>query len=422
MTSRRPLMIGRHVAPAGAPIALSDLKRWLSRPASGADAGAELRQAICAHLGRSHCQLTSTGRAGLTVLLSAFRSLVPPERDEVVLPSYTCYSVAASVVRAGLRLRIVDVDPSSIDFDLEKLGNEDFRRVLAVVVTNLYGLPGRLPEISRIARDNNVFLIDDAAQSLGARVGGRPSGAWGDAGLLSFDKGKAVSAIDGGAVVTDSDAVAREIEVRLRGSGRPGLLTTCAQALKVGAYVAFLRPEWYWIVNALPGLGLGRTEYRTDFPLRAASPWLAALAATMWPRLTDFCVRRVANARRYLEGISRISAFTPVRPVAGAEPTYLRLPLVAADEDLQRRLIGELNGAGIGASGSYPGAISDIAAVRPHLAGRPDATAGRSVAGRIVTLPTHPYVSPRDIDRALGVLVACSPRVAVDGVMSGTAK
>ena len=404
-------MIGRYVAPAGAPINGGDIARWLRRVLERHDSEEELRRAICARLGQKHCALTSTGRAGLAIVLCALRGLTSPERDEVVLPSYTCYSVAASVARAGLRARIVDVDPVSVDFDLEKLGNVNFRRVLAVVVTNLYGLPGQLPEIARIARDSGVFLVDDAAQSLGARVGGRASGAWGDAGLLSFDKGKAVSAIDGGAVVTGSDTVAGAMEQQLRGLGQPRGRTTCGQIVKVGAYVTFLRPRLYWIINALPGLGLGQTVYRTDFPLRSASPWLAALAATMWPRLEEFTARRTANADRYLAGLQQAPVVAAVQPVKGAEPSYLRFPVLAPDQASRDLLVRDLNRAGIGATASYPGSIADIPGVRPQLAGEPDAAVGRSISRRVITLPTHPYVSQSDIERTLGVLAASSKRV-----------
>ena len=75
----------------------------------------------------------------------------------------------------------------------------DFSRVLAVVTANLYGIPNALPDLERIARERGVYLLDDAAQSLGARLGGRAVGTFGDAGLYSFDKGKIICTIQGGA-------------------------------------------------------------------------------------------------------------------------------------------------------------------------------------------------------------------------------
>jgi dTDP-4-amino-4,6-dideoxygalactose transaminase len=338
------------------------------------------------------------------VLLSALKTCAPPERDEVLLPSYTCYSVPASVARAGLRVRVVDVSPETLDFDLERLGNADFRRVLAVVPTSLYGLPSQLDRIAGIAADRRVFLVDDAAQALGAAVGGRPAGGWGDAGLVSFDKGKAVSAIDGGAIVANVGPVAEAVERAVRSLGRHRFGASVEGCLKAAVYAGCLRPSLYWLPNSLPGLRLGRTEYRVDFPVRSASPLLAALGVTMWPKLAAFVSARVANARQYLSALPANEAIVRVSPVEHAQPSYLRLPVLARTRELRNRLLDRLHAVGVGATGSYPGSIADIPAIQSLLAAAPDATVGRSVAGRIITLPTHPYVSGSDIERAIAVL------------------
>ncbi len=394
--------------PAGSPIRGRDLVAWSRLWTRLGESEQELEKLICADLGRRHCQLASTGRAGLTLLLSALKSLAAPERNEVVLPSYTCYSVAASTVRAGLRPRVVDIEQATLDFDLEQLGNTDFRRVVAIVATNLYGLPGRLPIVARIARDNGVFLVDDAAQSLGATVGGRSSGAWGDAGLLSFDKGKPLAAIDGGALVTDSDAIALALQARMNDLPRPGILAMLEHSAKLMAYVVFLRPSLYWMPSALPGLGLGETFYEDRFPVLRDSRWLAALARAMWPRLAEFSNCRRANAARYLARMPDVPVVTPVRPVEGAEASYLRFPVLARDNALRDRLVRDLQQVGIGATGSYPGSIADIPALRDVLAGPTNAVAGRAVARRILTLPTHAYVTVGDVDRVVNAIDACA--------------
>src|SRR5690606_13714195 len=107
----------------------------------------------------------------------------------------------ASIVRAGLRPRLCDVDPATMGMSPEALERADFSRVLAIVSANLYGLPNALPAIERITRERGVFMLDDAAQALGARIAGRAVGSFGDAGLYSFDKGKIICTIQGGAIV-----------------------------------------------------------------------------------------------------------------------------------------------------------------------------------------------------------------------------
>ena len=198
----------------------------------------------------------------MTLLLRAMRRLCPPTRNEVIVPSYTCYSVAASVVKAGLRIRIVDIDPATLGYAAPELESADFSRVLAIVATNLYGLPNDLPALARLARARGVFLIDDAAQAMGASIGGRPSGTWGDAGLFSFDKGKNVSAIDGGVVVVNSGALAEAMELETAGLPSPGISRAGVDIAKAIAYSVLLRP---WLVldpEQHPAAGAGEDGIR----------------------------------------------------------------------------------------------------------------------------------------------------------------
>jgi dTDP-4-amino-4,6-dideoxygalactose transaminase len=93
----------------------------------------------------------------------------------VIVPAYTCYSVPAAIERAGLKPRLCDIDPATLAWTTG-LGHCDFSRTLAVISANLYGLPNALGEIEAFAAPN-VFLLDDAAQALGAKLDGRAAGS-----------------------------------------------------------------------------------------------------------------------------------------------------------------------------------------------------------------------------------------------------
>jgi dTDP-4-amino-4,6-dideoxygalactose transaminase len=413
----------RFVAPAGTPMGVADLLAASRRLMSRTDPGVSLKAALARTAGVRYAHLVSTGRAAMTLILSTLRdqSQTTPRlvagaavaaRDEVIIPSYTCFSVAASVVKAGLRPRIVDVDPLTMDFDRDRLARSDMRRVLAIVATNLYGTPSDLPALAAFARSAGVYLVDDAAQALGARIGTRPAGTWGHVGLYSFDKGKNVAAIDGGAIVTDSEVLNAALQARVGRLPAPPFSARCAGVVKAIVYAGLLRPQLYWIPNGIPQLGLGATIYTTDFPLQAAARPLTALAATMIGRLDELTQARRRNAqalRRRLEHIPGI-ALPAERP--GVTAACLRWPMLAAAADSKRALIAELNAAGIGATGSYPTSLADVPDLAGILAGIEDeAAGGRDLAARIVTLPTHPYLTSADIETIGRV---------VERVMAGT--
>ncbi len=390
----------RHLAPAGAPIRAGDLVRWAALDLPGRNVARDLRERVCERFEVRHAFLFATGRAALTVLLRAFRRLAGNERDEVILPSYTCYSVAASVVKAGLRPRLVDISPESLDYEPTVLSRTDFSGVLAVVATNLYGLPNDLEALTRLARDRGVFLIDDAAQAMGASLAGRWCGTWGDAGLYSFDKGKNVSAIDGGVVVTNSDAVASAVQEEIRGLTTAPLQASATGVIKALAYWLLLRPSAYWIPNRAPGLGLGRTVFTTDFPLEAPPRALSALASTVLRRLEYVNLRRTQNATQLMAALRGVAGITLVTPAPTSDPVYLRLPIIVDDASARDVLMARLVNAGIGATASYPRALIDVPEIRHFLgSSSADTPGGRFVADRILTLPTHPFVDEADIGR-----------------------
>lgn len=396
----------RRLAPAGAPIKLADLAQWASVSVSTTDVGDALRQEIADRFQVRHSVLVSTGRAGMTLLLRAMRRCAPADRDEVVLPSYTCYSVAASVVKAGLRPRLVDIVPETLDLSAHELGRTDFSRVLAVVTTSLYGLPGDLPSISRLARERGVFLIDDAAQAMGAQVQGRWSGTWGDAGLFSFDKGKNVAAVDGGVILTGSDELARALRQEMAGLSAPGVAASALHIVKALAYSVLLRPWLYGFATRLPGLGLGKTVFSTDFPLEVSDRALVALGLTMIRRLDEFTRARVANATALIEGLAGLAGIRVIQPLAGSLPVYLRLPVLFDSAGARDAAVEALNAVGIGSTRSYPASLADVPELQHLIVGDRLAAGGRRVASTIATLPTHPFVSTADRQLTLVTLGA----------------
>jgi dTDP-4-amino-4,6-dideoxygalactose transaminase len=398
----------RQVAPAGTSIGAATLAAWLLTLARhrGASTNA-LATAFAQRPGLVYSLPITTGRAGLVVILKALASLADPRRRRVIVPSYTCYTVAASVVHAGLSPLAVDISPDTLDFDLTELERLDTADVLAIVPTSLFGLPSDLPALSAFARRRGLRLVDDAAQALGAAIGGRASGTWGDAGLYSLDKGKNITTIDGGVAVTADPEVAKALA-----AAAPALTPRSGRtdAIKLLAYAALLRPWLYWLPNRLPGVQLGATHYPHEIPLETYPPILAAMGLVMLPRLEAVNAARRAVAAEIDRAVSGVPGLTRIRPHAGAHAVYLRYPLLAASRAHRDAILEACRQRGLGATGSYPLAIVDVPELAGHVAARQGACPnGRAVAERIVTLPTHAYVRPRDVAAIRAALEAAAP-------------
>jgi dTDP-4-amino-4,6-dideoxygalactose transaminase len=396
----------RFVPPAGTPVSAADVVNSLGAALTDHDEVERFKADLRARIGVRYCEFVSTGRAGLTLALLALKSIDGGKRDEVVIPSYTCFSVPASVVKAGLKVRLADVDPTTLDVVPNVLDRISDSRVLAVVATNLYGLPNDLPAIARAARDRGVYVVDDAAQCLGGEIGGRPSGTWGDVGLYSFDKGKNVTSIDGGVLVTGSDRVAAAIAGQVKGLRRSTLKESAIHVAKLLIYAAFLHPRRYWLPNSLPFLGLGTTPYQTDYPLAQYDAWMAPLGRRLFARLDIVSTQRRAVAERYRKLLPWGTRLQAVVPRPEAMPAYLRYPVLVHPE-YREKVLSALRAEGIGATASYPEAINDIPELQGVLRSEDRILpGGRDVAHRILTLPTHGYVTEHDQERIAAVIGA----------------
>jgi dTDP-4-amino-4,6-dideoxygalactose transaminase len=158
-------------------------------------------------------------------------------------------------------------------------------------------------------------------------------------------------------------------------------------------------------VRSLPGLKLGQTPYELDYPITRYSPSLAGIAVRLCRRLDAINAERIANAERLRAALADVAAIELITPPAGARPVYLRLPVLVRSRALRDRLIVALEADGIGATASYPSALADVPDVKVRLApDSADTPAARSVAERILTLPTHAYSPPDLADRVRAIV------------------
>jgi len=384
----------RLVAPAGAPLPIRTALPSVL-PNAGDDRG--LVKLLGKHLDGQSPFFVSSGRAALAILLRALQQ--GSDRREVVLPAYTCFSVPSAVARAGLVIRLCDVDPKTLDLDLNALVRLDLGKALCIVPSGLYGMPGDLSALEQIARDSRTFLVDDAAQCLGATKDGRPCGTFGDVGFYSLGRGKGITTMGGGILVTRRDDLARRIEQEVRTLPRPTVWNVCAAVGSSLLFAAMLRPSRYWLLDHAPFLELGASYFEPDFPIAQLSAYQRRLARRLLPLLDSYNRIRREHADQLRVGIEGVEGIEVPRPLEGANPVYLRFPILTRDERHRSRLVRGLREAGIVASPSYPTSIGDIPGITPYLAPDQEPCPGaRSIATRILTLPTHSGVTPRDLE------------------------
>lgn len=397
-----------YIAPAGTPLTFTDIIAGCTQGLADSGSG-KLQAALLAHTQLPKAWPICSGRAAMTMVLAAMKEAADPARREVIVPAYTCYSVPASIIRAGLQPRLCDIDPETLSPRLDDLQRFDPKRVLAIVSANLYGIPNDLPAIESAAQQMGAFMLDDSAQSLGARIAGRAVGTYGDIGLYSFDKGKNITTLQGGALVARTGVLAHAVERHYDRLPSAEVIDTLLLLAKLPVYSALLRPTLYGAVHKLPFLGLGRTMYEERYPITRLSTLLGGLAARMFKRLHTINQTRARNATHIIESLRDVPGIETIRVPEAAEPVYVRLPLLVADSKQRQTLLSSLDVAGIGATASYPLALCDVPEVARVLPDQDKNMVGaRHVANSIVTLPTHPYCPPDLAERVRTVALTAS--------------
>lgn len=156
---------------------------------------------------------------GSDAIVAALMALDVGPGDEVIVPAFTFFATAASVVRVGARPVFVDILPDTFNIDPAAVGAAVTDRTRAIIPVHLYGQCADMPRIMTIADKNGIPVIEDAAQAIGATFNDRPSCGFGRAGTLSFYPTKNLSAIgEAGMVLTDDEKLAETLRVvRLQG-------------------------------------------------------------------------------------------------------------------------------------------------------------------------------------------------------------
>ncbi|MBK7003937.1 MAG: DegT/DnrJ/EryC1/StrS family aminotransferase [Burkholderiales bacterium] len=166
----------------------------------------EFEGEFAAYVGAKHCIGVANG---LDALVLSIEALDLPAGSEVLVASNTYIATILAIVRAGHRPVLVEPELETFNMDAALLPQALTANTRAICVTHLFGKPCRMDGIAAFAREHSLRLVEDCAQSHGARFGGRMTGTFGDAGCFSFYPTKNLGAIgDAGAIVTSDDALA----------------------------------------------------------------------------------------------------------------------------------------------------------------------------------------------------------------------
>ena len=398
---------------AGLPLQWSDLRP--GAPTLAVD--------IAAQLGTPPLQLECSGSACLLIALLTLREL-QPQRRRVVVPAYTCPLVAIVVHQAGLELQLCDLRHGHYDMDPTALRAACDEQTLAIIPTHLAGRVTDVETASSVARQVGAYVIEDAAQALGARYNGTSVGLSGDIGFFSLAAGKGLSIYEGGLLLARDPELREKLAHTATRLVPSSFIKECRRSVELLGYAALYRPGGLRLAYGNP---LRRALRRGDpvsavgddfpltIPVHRVGRWRQAVGAHAATRLPAFIEQLTTQAKHRVTRLRQIGGIEVLDDPVGSQGTWPFLLLLLPDQTCRDMALAQLWEAGLGVSRLFIHALPDYT----YLAGIVPAQAvpnARDFAARSLTVSNSPWVTDDDFEAICAVLseVMQAPRPAAD--------
>lgn len=300
---------------------------------------------------------------GTTALVAALQVLDLEPGDEVITSPFTFVATVNAILQAGATVRFADINDTDFALDpasVERLINDRTRVIMPV---HLYGQMADMEPIERLAAAHGLRVVEDSAQSHGARYRGRAAGSYG-MGTFSFYATKNITTAEGGMITTDDDDIAARLRI-LRNQG--------------------MRARYEYVMA-------GNNYRLTDLH--------AALALPQLERYSETVAQRRRNAAALTDGLQNVRGIVTPATFADRDHVWHQYTIRVTSESAVTRdaFVGALAERGVGSGIYYPGLIIDAEAYQ----GRPDVIADATpvaarVASEVLSLPVHTELSEEDI-------------------------
>ncbi|MEO8206817.1 MAG: DegT/DnrJ/EryC1/StrS family aminotransferase, partial [Chthoniobacterales bacterium] len=314
---------------------------------------------VCAYTGAKHAVALSSGTDALLV---AFLALGIGAGDEVICPSYTFFASAGCIARTGAKPVFVDSLEDTFNLDPQKLEEKITPKTRAILVVHLFGQAAAMNEIREIAKRHNLPVIEDAAQTLGARYEDQAVGTMGCFGTYSFFPSKNLGGFgDAGLLVTNDDALA-EKSLRLRNHG--------------------MHPKYH---HSMIG-----GNFRID-------ALQAALLRVKLPHLDTYCEKRAKNAAQYQKLLAKVEGIILPAVKAGNHCIWNQFTL-RVKNGKRDALRDYLAGQGIGSEIYYPIPMHQQECFHYLNYKREDFPIASQLAEEALSIPIYPELAEAQID------------------------
>ena len=176
----------------------------------------EFEKTLAKYLGVNYCVAMNSGTSALHATMLAYNI---KKNDEVLIPSFTFVSTANAALMVQAKPKFIDIETDTYGMDPDLLEKSISKKSKLIMPVHYSGLPCKIDQIRLIAKKNKQILVEDSAESIGAKINSKKIGSFGDASIFSFAGNKVLTTGEGGAVTTNSSKLCKKFKL-IRSHGR----------------------------------------------------------------------------------------------------------------------------------------------------------------------------------------------------------
>ncbi|MEM5829233.1 MAG: DegT/DnrJ/EryC1/StrS family aminotransferase [Candidatus Aenigmatarchaeota archaeon] len=315
----------------------------------------EFEEKIAEYIGVKYAVATSSGT---TALHTALLAVGIKPGDEVITTPFTFVATANSILYCGARPVFVDVDEKTFNIDPTKIEEKITDKTKAILPVHLYGHPADVKSLTEICEDNDLILVEDAAQALGAEFDGKKVGSFGDCAIFSFYPTKNITTGEGGMVVTNDEKIAEK----------------CRKIRSHGEY------QRYFVDS------LGYNYRMTDIA--------AAIGLAQFNKLEILNAKRIENAKFLIEQLKNIEEVETPFIAENVKHVFHQFTIKTKKRDELKEFLEKRE---IQTAVYYPLPIHKQKFYQ-QLGYKDSLPVAEKLSKEVLSLPVHPSLTKRDLD------------------------
>jgi len=307
--------------------------------------------------------------SGTSALHASLLSIDLKSKQEVIVPSFTFISTANSVLMAGGIPHFVDIEKNRLGLDPDKTECAISKNVKAIIPVHYAGLPCKIEELRQIADRKKIYLIEDAAESLGSKINKKMTGTFGDLSILSFAPNKIITTGEGGAVLTNSKELFEKLKL-IRSHGRLENFNYFKSSLKP----KYVQLGYNWRMPSM----------------------VAALGISQLSRIEKLINMRRKNAHYLSSKLKNFSEITLPSEPTNSKHVFQLYSIILSDHIIKNKLMAFLSKKGI-MSKVYFDSIHQTDFYKKTKFKQSNLQNTEEISNRILSLPMYPDLKIKEL-------------------------